>query len=437
MIKKIIHQLWNQRRMNGWIFIELVIVSLFLWTVIDPIYLLTSNHLIDSGYNEQGRYVLKLGAYNSTHGSYHADLTDSLNREAYHRIVRIVRGCPEVESFCISTNNSFPNSGSWSGGQYYADTTQIKEEKFIHAQWYEFIQQEGSNLFRTYGMKDANTGGDMVLPEDCAARGCVFISEYMAQQLFGTIAVVGKKIYLSNKDGNEIAGVFCDYKHRDYEQPYPLVVYAGREVEGSPYMHWKYFTTFSLKDGVDANAFERRFKEEVAPQLSIGNFYFDKLQPFAEVRRLFAGQSGVTNKLRLQYSLAGFALLCIFLGMVGTFWIRCNARRQEIGLMRSLGATRTNIRIQFLVEASLLVTAAFIVAMPIVLHHVHGSGFATFEGAGNPVPNLVYWQNQPIARFCIVTLLTYLILFCIALFGTFIPTSRAANILPADALRDE
>ena len=47
MIKIIRHQLWNQRRQNGWIFVELVIVSFFLWTVIDPIYVLTSNLALD------------------------------------------------------------------------------------------------------------------------------------------------------------------------------------------------------------------------------------------------------------------------------------------------------------------------------------------------------------------------------------------------------
>ena len=49
MIKIIRHQLWNQRRQNGWIFVELVIVSFFLWTVIDPIYVLTSNLALDPG----------------------------------------------------------------------------------------------------------------------------------------------------------------------------------------------------------------------------------------------------------------------------------------------------------------------------------------------------------------------------------------------------
>lgn len=44
--------------------------------------------------------------------------------------------------------------------------------------------------------------------------------------------------------------------------------------------------------------------------------------------------------MRLQSALIGFALLSIFLGMLGTFWMRCNARRAEIGLMRSMGARK-------------------------------------------------------------------------------------------------
>ena len=31
-----------------------------------------------------------------------------------------------------------------------------------------------------------------------------------------------------------------------------------------------------------------------------------------------------------------FFLLCTFIGMVGTFWIRCNNRRGEIGIMKSM-----------------------------------------------------------------------------------------------------
>ena len=49
MTNKIIKQIWNQRRMNSWIFIEIIIAGFFLWTVIDPMYVLTVTHLKDKG----------------------------------------------------------------------------------------------------------------------------------------------------------------------------------------------------------------------------------------------------------------------------------------------------------------------------------------------------------------------------------------------------
>ena len=63
MINKILKQVWNQRRMNAWIFIEIIIAGFFLWTVIDPVYVLCVSHLEDKGYEEKGRYVLNLGLF--------------------------------------------------------------------------------------------------------------------------------------------------------------------------------------------------------------------------------------------------------------------------------------------------------------------------------------------------------------------------------------
>ncbi len=437
MIKIIFKQLWNQRRMNSWIFIELVIVNFFLWTVIDPIYVLTANHLIDKGYDGENRYVVNIGAYDDSNGNYREELnSDSLNRENYFRLIQIIRDMPEVESFSISTNWSFPNCGSWNGAHVYPDTALISKKEYTHVQWYQFVQRDGSDLFRTYGMKDAHTGGDIVLPVDCGVRRGVFVSAYLAQRLFGTIDVVGKKIYDRNYDGREIVGVFSDYVHRDYEQPYPLLVYVDSDLAETD-LNWWYNLVFKLKEGVDADAFEQHFREDVAPRLSIGNYYFKSLTTFAALSKDYAERSGKASKLRLQYALGGFALLCIFLGMVGTFWIRCNARRQEIGLMRSLGATRVIICWQLLLEAVLLVTSAFALAIPALIHYVHESGVYVVQVTGTPVPNPVYWQNQLVTHFCIVTVISYIILVAIALLGTYIPASRAARILPADALRDE
>ena len=229
MIRTILHQLWNQRRQNGWIFLELLVVSFFLWTVIDPIYVLTANRAIDRGYNPEGLYVVNIDMYDATNGNFNPDMaSDSMNLVAYHRIARIVREQPEVECWSISANQSFPNSNSWSGTQVFADTASLhKKEGYVHSQWYNFITLDGSNMLRTYGMKDVRTGDDIRLPEQ--TQGKVFISELLALRLFGTADAVGKKVY-EDDEPSEVAGVFRDFKHRDYEQPYPLIVLYGVDV---------------------------------------------------------------------------------------------------------------------------------------------------------------------------------------------------------------
>lgn len=436
MLQTILHQLWNQRRQNAWIFLELLFVSFFLWTVIDPIYVLTANHSIDKGYDPKGVYIVNLGAYAETDGRYDpAQDKDSLNLAAYWRIVREVRSQPEVESWCISTSWSFPNSNSWSGTQLFVDTASLhKGEGFVHAQRYGFVAAEGGNLFRILGMKDVRTGGGIEVPVQ--SKGKVFISERLAQLLFGTPDAVGRKIY-EGDESCEVAGVFRDYKHRDYEQPYPLIVHTYNDMWGGSHMQWLFSIVIRVKPGVDASAFERRFRDEVGPRLAMGNFYFDNLKEFSELSEAYAMRSGVSNKLRLQYALTGFAVLCIFLGMVGTFWIRSNARRGEIGVMRSMGASQGCIVWQFLIEAWLLLTVAFVLVIPFLLYHAHTNGLYTVEMNDDFVPNPAYGQNRFGFHFTVVLAISYVLLLIVALVGTYIPVRRAARTLPVEALREE
>ena len=439
MIKIIYKQIWNQRRMNGWIFIELLIAGFFLWTVIDPVYVLTVRHLMPKGYEEKGRYILNLGAYMPGHGLRDTTVTAEEAKAAYLRCVRLTKDCPEVASICIANNSSFPNSMSFNGNQFFPDTASVTANKYVHVQHYQAFANEGSDIFRTYGIKDVRTGEDMILPEDAHTQYEYYISEDLALELFGTTDAVGKKIYSGNKQSNKVGGVFKNVKHRDYENYYNLAIMVVPDVYAwSPdSYHLANSIVFRLKDGVDTEAFEKRFKAEVAPHMKTGNFYFRSLTPFTEARKAGAETYGIYNKLRLQYSLAAFALLCIFLGMVGTFWIRCNARRQEIGLMRSLGASAGKIRFQFYGEAALLVSLAFVCILPVLAHvaKVNGmySGTALYSTEG--LTTNAWQEGMP--HFAMVSIITYLLLLGVAVIGTAIPVARASKVLPADALRDE
>ena len=112
--------------------------ELFFWTVIDPIYVLTSNLAIDPGYNEERAYALYMEYYDELHGKY--DKTQdstAIKQENLYRITRLVKNCPEVESFALVTSASFPNSSSWNGAEYFNDTLKV------HSQYYQFVQTEG------------------------------------------------------------------------------------------------------------------------------------------------------------------------------------------------------------------------------------------------------------------------------------------------------
>ena len=67
-------------------------------------------------------------------------------------------------------------------------------------------------------MKDAFTGADINIPADAATRQKVFLSEALAALLKN--GCDRAKVYSHDKSSYEIAGVFQDYKHRNYEQPY-------------------------------------------------------------------------------------------------------------------------------------------------------------------------------------------------------------------------
>ena len=437
MIKTIFKQIWNQRKMNLWIFLELLAVSFFLWLVLDPVYVLNVNKQTKRGYESKGRYVLDLNRYSKGHGDYDTTETMTLQKEALMRIARIVRNQPEVKCTSISGSNAFPNGGGFYGVSFYADTTQAAMEQGVYAQWTMNYAEDGSQFFQTYGMKDARNGQELIVPPGIADPPRCYISAELAKKLFGTVEVVGKKMFIGGKDiSEEIAGVFEDYKHRDYNQPLPFVVRFKKDLVPT-FGFLEYAVVLCLKEGVNTEAFEARFMKEVAPQLKQGNYYLNKLRTFEEVGENLAKSQGIHVKLNTQFSLAAFALLCIFLGTLGTFWVHCDDRRQDIGVMRSLGASKATIIRQFFVETGLLVTMAFVCALPLLMHYVHESGMYHAIITGEPKDSLTVWWLETVPHFCMVSLLTYAILLLIALLGTYIPVSRAAKVLPADALRDE
>lgn len=419
----ILRQMWNQRRSYGWILAELIVVSFFLWAVIDPVYVLMANKSLPNHYDMNDTYLLQVGEYPENHAKYDPSAaSDSVKRADFMRIVEKVRHYPGVTCLTVTKWNSFPQSGGYNGGQISRDTT------FVQTQYMSFLS--GTDYFGVFRIHQPK-GGQIpaVLPEGVTG---VYITSDLAAKLFPDGKAENREVCLGDTTRKaRVTAVIDPVRVRSNKQPRSLVY----QVENEPILNfpWGSQICFRVRDGLSSAAFTETMKRDLRSQLQSGNLYLSSLSDFNSVSRNYEYMMGVTSKLRLQTILASCFILCTFLGMGGTFWVQCNARREEIGLYRAMGCTRRRLIIRFLAESWWLVTIAFLIGALVQLQMVYLNGFAFATPDGNPD----YAQNQPVTHFLIVSAITYVLVLATSLLATYIPVAKASKMEPTEALRDE
>src|SRR5574344_144544 len=103
MIKQIIKMLWFQKRSNGWIFIELLLVFGALVTILDAVLVDAYTYFSPLGYNIENTYQLKLAKLNNKAPGYVPDSLVSLSEtESLLKLMENIRQNPEVEEVCAT-----------------------------------------------------------------------------------------------------------------------------------------------------------------------------------------------------------------------------------------------------------------------------------------------------------------------------------------------
>ena len=129
-------------------------------------------------------------------------------------------------------------------------------------------------------------------------------------------------------------------------------------------------------------------------------------------------------------SIGGISLLVGGIGVMNVMLITVTERTREIGVRKALGATRRDIRTQFIVEAVMVCLLGGIIG--VVLGGIIGtltSGFLGFAGGGSYGP----------VAFPPIGAVIFSLLFSMAIgvfFGAY-PANKAARMQPIDALRYE
>ena len=126
-------------------------------------------------------------------------------------------------------------------------------------------------------------------------------------------------------------------------------------------------------------------------------------------------------------AIAGISLLVGGIGIMNIMLVTVTERTREIGLRKALGARKVDIRIQFLVESSLLSLGGGLIG--IALGWSIGKLIGVIAAASDTALNPAIELNS--------VLLATLFSAAVGLFFGIYPANRAANLQPVEALRSE
>ena len=280
-----------------------------------------------------------------------------------------------------------------------------------------------------------SVGGDFVAGRDFTpaevsqSRGVVVITEKVAEAVFGEVDPVGKRVRVNagRRAANEaftVVGVFkpLDNIFAEVTGYLAVVPYTAADKRLKARTVWNFMAVDVIpKEGASDDA-ENQVISALRSMRGLGpgddnNFAIMRGEQVVE---LFDQVSAMFFLVMVALSSVG--MLVGGIGVVGIMLISVTERTHEIGIRKAIGATRREIKWQFLIEASLLTAAGGVAGLLV------GWGASEAIAAVSPLPaRIPIWSVFAAISVAVVTGV---------LFGL-LPALRASKLAPVDALRFE
>lgn len=441
MFKNICKNIWAARKSTIWLFIELVVVTIVTWVVIDPV--IVNYYVLHNEMNyDVDRLVLLQVESNSeivkewvkTHDP--SENLDSLYEIEISNTVAAIRSWPEVEQATPCATYALLNGDAIMIGQMQ----KTGEEGFnMLYKWVEFPENE--EYFQTYGFRPVAGSPSLAeLDEMHFGHQDKIITRTMARALFPNVEnPVGK--YLSEidtlwKDTSSdfrIVGVIEDIRYRSTSNE-PYVIFNALRNKNFNYMNY----VVRLKEGVNLDDFCARINNNPPKELDGYYLNFEVAKTYRQQMDDVADTEGVYADIKLKLIVAVLFLINLCLGVVGAFYMQTRKRHEEVGIMRSFGANRGSIMSMLMVEGWLLATVAWLIGCGIYLL------WALKEGLEKTINNNAGLYNVPVdwthrfwVHFPLISLVVYAIIMVVVLIGICMPARQLSRVDPVDALREE
>lgn len=390
MIRHIIRLLWNKRKNNAMMVLEIMLSFFVLFAVLTFVISNYVRYKSPMGFDTEDIY--------SVHFSYdYNNDMDSIQLLETHKILKEELLRNENITDVALNNGVIPFSGSqW--------TTTNDDNGFeIETQ----ISMTDHDYFKTMGIKILE--GRSFLPEDLNNKyPPIMVSKNFKEAYYPDQPLLDSILLLDGE--HKVCGIFEHYKYMgEFSDEGNMIFYYLPEGDENIRN-----IMFRVKPGTKAT-FEEEVNNTIAGILKSNDFIIENLD---NERKQSSARIWIPIVALL--SIATFLCINVALGLFGALWQNITKRRAEIGLRRALGAHTTNISLQITAEIMTLTVIGILIGLFFAMQ------FPLLKVFDIENSNYIY------AMLSSGGIILLLVLLC-ALY----PSSLAAKIHPAVALHEE
>ena len=419
----ILKQIRNEWHSNLFLFVELLLVFVVLWYIVDWTLVTARVYYTPMGFDTEHCYNISVSKLTPNSPLYNPDLTADNDMEDLLRLVERLRHRPGVEAVALS-QNCFPYNEGSNGMELGIDSVPVKARLlWVDAGFFRVFRYSVTDEADFEKIEAALRDNKLVVssnladghPELGMTDAASLLEQDVALLNYGEdvrrrIGAVGSPVrwshfYTSAEWGGTYVALPLDMKRlQEFGDPRYLTV--------------------SLRVSEDADKdFADNLMNDADRLYQVGNLHLLDIEPLGHLREICELED--MNELKTQLCVLGFLLLNIFLGVIGTFWFRTQQRCKEVALRMSMGSSRRKIFSYLMYEGILLLTLAAVPAAVIAFNIAYAE--------------LIDVSKMPFdaGRLLSALVLTWMLMALMIVAGIWYPARGAMKVQPAEALHDE